>query len=114
MARKIVRTGCSSTCDIATRRKPAAGFIRKKQMGKEDDIHAENDQLEILRKLVDRTAFLLANVPMTDTARDELLIATRHEAEKLIPDQMDKYTLIYEARFYRLIEQFGGRHNLAE
>lgn len=83
-------------------------------MSNDDDIHAENDKLEMLRKLVDRTAFVLANIPMTSKARDELLIVTRREAEKLIPDQMEKYTLIYEARFYRLIEQFGGRHNLAE
>lgn len=83
-------------------------------MNDEDNIQAENDKLEKLRQLVDRTAFLLANVPLTDTARDELLIATRREAEKLIPNQMDKYSMIYEARFYRLIEQFGGRHNLAE
>lgn len=83
-------------------------------MNAETDRQSEDNKLEALRKLVDRTAFLLANVPMTETARDELLIATRREAEKLIPDQMDTYTLIYEARFYRLIEQFGGRHNLAE
>jgi len=83
-------------------------------MSDDQALRAEHDKLEALRKLVDRTAFLLANVPMTETARDELLIATRHEAEKLIPDQMDTYTLIYEARFYRLNEQFGGRHNLAE
>ncbi len=83
-------------------------------MSEEQDIQAEEKTLEVLHKLVDRTCFLLANVPMTEIARDELLIATRREAEKLIPDQMDTYTLIYEARFYRLIEQFGGKHNLAE
>jgi len=74
----------------------------------------EEKKLQQLRKLVDRTAFLLVNVPMTDQMRDELLIETRRRAEELIPDQMDTYTLIHEARFYRLIEQFGGRHNLAE
>jgi len=83
-------------------------------MGRKEEIRGEKKKLEKLRKLVDRTAFLLANVPMTDEARDELLIATRRKAEKLIPDQMETYTLIYESRFYRLIEQFGGRHNLAE
>jgi len=83
-------------------------------MDKKDQIRAENDRLEKLRRLVDRTAFLLANVPMTDRVRDELLIATRRKAEELIPDQMDTYTLIYESRFYRIIEQFGGRHNLAD
>jgi hypothetical protein len=83
-------------------------------MSQKRDHHAEDEKLETLRKLVDRTAFLLANIPMSDITRDELLIATRREAEKLIPDQMDTYTLIYEARFYRLIEQFGGQHNLAE
>jgi len=81
-----------------------------------DDKHkrAEEEKLQRLRKLVDRTAFLLANVPMTDRMRDELLIETRRRAEELIPDQMETYTLIHESRFYRLIEQFGGRHNLAE
>ena len=83
-------------------------------MSDRDDIRAENHKIEELRRLADRTAFLLANVPMTDRARDELLIAARRRAEELIPDQMDKYTLIYESRFYRLIEQFGGRHNLSE
>ena len=85
-----------------------------RRMSNQDDIRAENHQLEKLRRLVDRTAFLLANVPMSDRARDELLIATRRRAAELIPDQMEKYTLIYESRFYRLIEQFGGRHNLSE
>ena len=85
-----------------------------RRMNTQDDIRAENHQLEKLRHLVDRTAFLLANVPMSDRARDELLIATRRRAEELIPDQMEKYTLIHESRFYRLIEQFGGRHNLSE
>jgi hypothetical protein len=83
-------------------------------MTHDDDTRTENANLARLRRLVDRTAFLLANVPMTDRARDELLIATRRRAEELIPDQMDKYTLIHESRFYRLIEQFGGRHNLPE
>ncbi len=83
-------------------------------MDKKEQIRAENDRLEKLRRLVDRTAFLLANVPMTDRVRDELLIVTRRKAEELIPDQMDTYTLIYESRFYRIIEQFGGRHNLAD
>ncbi len=79
-----------------------------------EDKRAEEEKLRKLRRLTDRTALVLANVPMTDRARDELLIATRRAAEELIPDQMDTYTLIYEARFYRLIEQFGGRHNEAE
>jgi hypothetical protein len=81
----------------------------------DDEKHrAEDERLRRLRRLVDRTAFLLANVPMTDQMRDELLIETRRRAEELIPNQMDTYTLVYESRFYRLIEQFGGRHNLAE
>jgi len=83
-------------------------------MAHEDDIRTENDKLASLRRLVDRTAFILANVPMTEKSRDELLIAARLKAEELIPDQMDTYTLIYESRFHRLIEQFGGRHNLRE
>jgi len=83
-------------------------------MNQEDEIRAEHEQLAKLRRLVDRTAFLLANVPMTDQARDELLVATRRKAEELIPDHMDTYTLIYEARFYRLVQQFGGRHNVRE
>ncbi len=83
-------------------------------MSHDDELRAEDEKLEKLRRLVDRTAFLLTNIPMTDEVRDELLIATRRKAERLIPDQMDTYTLIYESRFYRLIEQFGGRHNQAE
>ncbi len=83
-------------------------------MNTKKDIRAEETKLRKLRRLTDRTALVLANIPMTDQARDELLIATRRAAEELIPDQMDTYTLIYEARFYRLIEQFGGRHNQAQ
>jgi hypothetical protein len=97
-----------------TKTAPCCGEFIYMGMGKKEEIRAEKEKLEKLRKLVDRTAFLLANVPMTDRARDGLLIATRREAEKIIPDQMETYTLIYESRFYRLIEQFGGRHNLAE
>jgi hypothetical protein len=35
-----------------------------------------------------------------------LVEQAREKAEKLIPDMMDKYTLIYESRFQRLIWQF--------
>lgn len=66
----------------------------------------EADKIAELKKLVDRTAEEIESGDLTEEKARELIVETRQEAEKLIPDDMDKYDMIYGARFERLIDQF--------
>ena len=67
---------------------------------------SENRLLAELRRLVDRTSEQLQWGNLTVWEACERIRQTRAEAEALIPDQMDLYQHIYEARFQRLVEQF--------
>ncbi|GEM_PF-1823372 len=67
----------------------------------------EDERIKRLRELVDRTAERLMydrNLSLPEAIR--LTVETRCMAEKIIPDMMDRYDLIYESRFQRLIWQF--------
>ena len=66
----------------------------------------EDCVLAQLRELVDNTADKLRWGNLSLREAIELTMATREKAESLIPDMMDKYELIYESRFERLIWQF--------
>ncbi|HDS00916.1 MAG TPA: hypothetical protein ENO22_12125 [candidate division Zixibacteria bacterium] len=66
----------------------------------------EEEKIENLRKLVDRTAEDIQSGDLTEEKARELIAKTREEAEDLIPDDMEKYDMIYGARFERLIDQF--------
>ena len=69
-------------------------------MASEDYIIAQ------LKRLVDRTSEQLCWGKLTLKEAVELVEETREQAKKLIPDMMDKYDLIYESRFERLMWQF--------
>ena len=73
----------------------------------------EHDKVKQLRDLVDSTADRLVNGGLSVPEAEELIKETRLQAEMLIPDEMDKYELIYEARFRRLIEQFVEQPNVS-
>lgn len=67
----------------------------------------EDERIRRLKELVDRTAERLmydVNLSLPEAIR--LTVETRRRAERIIPDMMDKYDLIYESRFQRLIWQF--------
>ena len=59
-----------------------------------------------LKQLVDKTSEQLRWGELNLREAIELQEETREQAKKLIPDMMDKYDLIYQSRFERLIWQF--------
>jgi hypothetical protein len=67
---------------------------------------SEDEKIKNLKALVDRTAEDLQSGDLSEEKARELIAETRKEAEKLIPDDMDKYDMIYGARFERLLDQF--------
>jgi hypothetical protein len=67
---------------------------------------SEDRLLAELKKLVDRTSEKLQWGNLTVREACERIRQTRVQAEVLIPDQMELYQRIYEARFQRLLEQF--------
>ena len=67
---------------------------------------SEEENIKILKKLVDQTAEDIQSGDLSEEKARELVANIRAEAEKLIPDDMDKYDMIYGARFERLIDQF--------
>jgi hypothetical protein len=64
------------------------------------------DPIEELKDLVDSTANEIESGGLAIDTANRLVEETRKKAEKLIPDDMDKYDMIYGARFARLIEQY--------
>ena len=69
-------------------------------------MQSEKCVLAQLKELVDDTADKLRWGALNLKEAIELTMETREKAEFLIPDMMDKYELIYESRFERLIWQF--------
>ena len=67
---------------------------------------SEDRLLANLKRLVDRTSEQLQWGNLTVWEACEQIQKTRAQAEVLIPDQMELYQRIYEARFQRLLEQF--------
>lgn len=67
---------------------------------------SEDRLLAELKRLVDQTSEQLQWGNLTVWEARERIQQTRVQAETLIPDQMDLYQRIYEARFQRLLEQF--------
>ncbi len=67
---------------------------------------SEDRLLAELKRLVDRTSEKLQWGNLTVWEACERIRQTRAQAEALIPDQMELYQRIYEARFQRLLEQF--------
>ncbi len=66
----------------------------------------EEEKIKKLRELVDRTAEDIESGDLSEEKVRELIEKTRREAEEFIPEDMDKYDMIYGARFERLLNQF--------
>ena len=71
------------------------------------------DNIKKLRDLVDETSDKIVNGGLSVEEAEALVAATRQKAEVLISDDMDKYELIYENRFRRLIDQFIKQSQIA-
>ena len=67
---------------------------------------AEESTISELKELVDNTSEQLRWGKLNLREAIELAEETREQAKKLIPNMMDRYDLIYESRFERLIWQF--------
>ena len=64
------------------------------------------DPVVELQKLVDSTVCEIESGGLSIEIANKVIEETRVTAEKLIPDDMEKYDMIYGARFKRLIEQY--------
>ena len=69
-------------------------------------MESEECTLSQLKELVDNTSEQLRWDKLSLKDAIELVEYTKEQAKKLIPNMMDKYDLIYESRFERLIWQF--------
>lgn len=62
-----------------------------------------------IKKLQMLSHILCYKIVNAKISREQALLEiekTREQAEKLFPEDMDKFDLIYKSRFHRLIEQF--------
>ncbi len=64
------------------------------------------DPVVELKKIVDNTVREIESGGLSIETANRLVEETRAKAEKLIPEDMEKYDMIYGARFKRLIEQY--------
>lgn len=71
-----------------------------------ENLNEEHQRIAALKALVDTTANEITSGGLDIDTANKLVAETRDKAEELIPDDMDKYDLIYMPRFKRLIEQY--------
>lgn len=70
------------------------------------DYIEEEIKLKKLQGIADVLCFLIMRRKLTIEEAEKKITEARKEAEKIIPDQMETYDLIYTNRFRRLIDQF--------
>lgn len=75
------------------------------------DFGAQLDQetVERLREIVDPVCAAIKTQRWTRDEAQEAIDKARLEAALVIPDQMERFDLIYSSRFERLLEQFPPR-----
>lgn len=66
----------------------------------------EHERIAALKALVDGTADRITDGELDIDEAGKLVEETRLKAQELVPDDMDKFDLIYGARFKRLMEQY--------
>jgi len=66
----------------------------------------ERERIAALKALVDGTADRIAGGELDIDEANKLIEETRLNAQELIPEDMDKFDMIYGARFRRLMEQY--------
>ena len=67
----------------------------------------EEDKLAQLRELVDSACEEIMGGRLDRQEATVLAQRVRRQAQGIIPDLMDKFDLIYQSRFERLISQYG-------
>ena len=68
--------------------------------------HLDQERVERLREIVDPVCQAIIERRLTHSEVQDAIEKARLEAALVIPDQMDRYDLIYGNRFERLLEQF--------
>jgi len=66
----------------------------------------ETEKITRLKKLVDFVSEQLTSGVIPKSTALKLVEATREKAERIVPEDMELYDLIYGNRFKRLTEQF--------
>lgn len=66
----------------------------------------QTEKIGRLRNLVDFVSGQLTSGVISKPTALKLVKMAREKAQKIVPEQMELYDLIYENRFKRLIEQF--------
>jgi len=66
----------------------------------------EEDKLASLRELVDSACEEIMGGHLNRQEATVLAQRVRRQAQEIIPDLMDKFDLIYQSRFERLISQY--------
>jgi hypothetical protein len=69
------------------------------------------DSEEKLKKIVDQACEKIKSGELTSGEAKKEAALVRLKAESLIPDDMEKFDLIYGSRFKRLIQQFMEKKN---
>lgn len=70
------------------------------------NMNDDHERITALKTLVDATANEITSGGIDIDTANRIVAETRTKAEELIPDDMDKYDMIYTPRFQRLIEQY--------
>ena len=68
-----------------------------------------DEKIEKLKKMVDQACKKIKTGELTLGQAKTQASLIRLKAQELIPDQMEKFDLIYGSRLKRLIEQFLGK-----
>ncbi len=74
----------------------------------------EHERITALKALVDDTAEKIKGGELNIDEANRLVDDTRLKAQQLIPDEMDKFDMIYGARFKRLMDQFISAKQASE
>ena len=69
-------------------------------------LEEEDRKLNQIKRIVDEAARRITNGDLRYEEALALAQSVKEQVEKIVPDRMDTYDLIYTARFRRLVEQF--------
>ena len=69
------------------------------------DYLEEEIRLKRLQRLVDQASFQLTHGLLSKEEAREAIVGIRAEAQRLFPDQMETYEIIYQHRFDRMLQE---------
>lgn len=72
-----------------------------------EDLKKENQDLAELKQLADSAGLVIQAGVLSKGEAGQLITQVKERAQKLFPDKMETFELIYESRLKRLMEEFG-------